>query len=182
MIGTPGYIPPEQAVGAPLDARGDLYALGCVAWWLLTGDEVYSDVAGDDPIRTHVTEPVPELRPRVDGWLPEALERLIKQCLEKRPQDRPDDARALAAALGEIEIPAEHAWTRAMAITWWKNLRASATSSPDAVTAPAHQPATVASKPAAGASLVVVPQRSSRDAEDGNDARTVEARPSGRIG
>jgi serine/threonine protein kinase len=182
VIGTPGYIPPEQAVGAPLDARGDLYALGCVAWWLLTGAEVYPDVTGDDLIRTHVMEPIPELRPRVHGWLPEALEKLIVQCLEKRPQDRPADARALAAALGEIEIPAEHAWTRSKAIAWWRSSRIVPTSSPEAATAPADQPETMVAKPPAGSpSLVVVPQRAPRTPE-GAEARTVEARPSGRIG
>ena len=95
MIGTPGYIPPEQAVGAPLDARGDLYALGCVAWWLLTGGEVYPNVAGDDLIRTHVTEPIPELARRAAGCRPSSS-MLIVQCLAKRPEDRPHDARALA--------------------------------------------------------------------------------------
>jgi len=132
VIGTPGYIPPEQAVGAQLDARGDLYALGCVAWWLLTGAEVYPNVSGDDLIRTHVTEPIPELR--VHGWLPIALELLVVQCLAKEPARRPHDARALADALLAIEIPPEHAWTKAMATEWWKHLKAGARSSPEAAT------------------------------------------------
>jgi serine/threonine protein kinase len=132
VIGTPGYIPPEQAVGAQLDARGDLYALGCVAWWLLTGAEVYPNVSGDDLIRTHVTEPVPDLRVR--GWLPVELEMLVVKCLAKEPGRRPHDARALADALLAIEIPPEHAWTKAMATAWWKNLKAGARSSPEAAT------------------------------------------------
>jgi len=132
VIGTPGYIPPEQAVGAPLDARGDLYALGCVAWWLLTGGEVYPNVSGDELIRTHVTAPVPPLRIR--GWLPSELEQLVVQCLAKEPAHRPRDARALAEALLAIEIPPEHAWTKAMATAWWKNLKAGAHSAPEAAT------------------------------------------------
>ncbi|MEP6859673.1 MAG: protein kinase [Deltaproteobacteria bacterium] len=136
VIGTPGYIPPEQAVGAPLDNRGDLYALGCVAWWLLTGAEVYPNVSGDDLIRTHVSEPIPELRVR--GWLPIELEMLVVQCLAKEPGQRPHDARALADALLAIQIPAEHSWTKAMATAWWKNLKAEARSTPEASTVDAE--------------------------------------------
>jgi len=132
VIGTPGYIPPEQATGAQLDARGDLYALGCVAWWLLTGADVYPGVSGDELIRTHITEPVPELRVR--GWLPIGLELLVIQCLAKDPERRPRDARALADALLAIEIPKEHAWTKAMATAWWKTLKTGARSSPEEVT------------------------------------------------
>ena len=136
VVGTPGYIPPEQATGSELDARGDLYALGCVAWWLLAGAEVYPDVDGDDLVRTHVFEPTPDLRAAVRGWLPEQLELIVLQCLAKAPADRPRDARALADALALIEIPPEHAWTKVKATTWWRSLsRATATSAPDAATA-----------------------------------------------
>ncbi|HEX7703691.1 MAG TPA: protein kinase [Kofleriaceae bacterium] len=178
VIGTPGYIPPEQAVGAPLDARGDLYALGCVAWWLLTGGEVYPGVANDDLIRTHVNEPIPDLRAVVRSWLPAELEQLIVQCLAKRPEDRPHDARALAEALTAIAIPAEHAWSKPMAIAWWKNLHVAATSVPEAVTmdaavmSPRDQPTVIAK---ATPAIVVVAARN----DDG--PRTVTARPSGRI-
>jgi len=186
VIGTPGYIPPEQAVGAPLDPRGDLYALACVAWWLLAGGEVYTGVAQDDLIRTHVMEPVPALRPLVRGWLPVELESVILKCLEKRPQDRPSDARALATALAEIPIPDEHAWTKAKAVAWWKSLHAAATSAPDAPTAAqgsiAEPPATLVGKAPAGMgppAMVVVPQRDERQSAE---AMTVASRPSsGRI-
>ena len=191
VVGTPGYIPPEQAVGATLDARGDLYALGCVAWWLLTGAEVYPDVPGDDLIRTHVLEPVPELRSKVRGWLPVELEVLVLSCLAKRPEERPRDARALAEALAEIPIPAEHAWTRPQALEWWKNRRASTTTTPDAATVvpvAASKPdaATAIGKVSGGAppaiddggGRLIVPQR---DEVRARDERTVTARPSGRI-
>ena len=136
VVGTPGYIPPEQAIGGALEARGDLYALGCVAWWLLAGDEVYPGFAGDDLIRTHVTEPLPNLRALVRGWLPAELEQLVVACLAKDPERRPHDARALADALGAIAIPDEHAWTKPKAIAWWKSLAAQPTASPEAATAP----------------------------------------------
>jgi len=134
VIGTPGYIPPEQAVGAPLDARGDLYALGCVAWWLLVGDEVYPRRSGDDAVHAHVTEPIPTLRDKVRGWLPQELEDVIVSCLAKRPTDRPANARVLADALYAIAIPEEHAWSRAKAVAWWASLTPIATSAPEAST------------------------------------------------
>lgn len=128
VIGTPGYIPPEQATGQPLDARGDLYALGCVAWWLLAGAEVYG---GDDLVKTHVIAPIPDLRAVVKGWLPEGLEQLILECLAKSPDARPANARALARALSSIEIPAEEAFTEAKARAWWGSLTKKSTSGPD---------------------------------------------------
>jgi serine/threonine-protein kinase len=193
VIGTPGYIPPEQAVGAPLDARGDLYALGCVAWWLLTGAEVYPNVSGDDLIRTHVTEPIPALRDKVRGWLPAELEQLIVQCLAKEPAHRPSDARTLASQLTAIAIPTEHAWTKAMASAWWRNLATEERSAPDAVTVdsagePPREQATVVGKaPTMPPPVVVRAGREIRRTvpppvpETEEAPRTVEARPSGRI-
>ena len=120
LLGTPGYIAPEQAIGTTVDARADLYALGCVAWWLLVGDEVYPRTDEDEAIRAHAEKPVPPLRSRVRGWLPESLEQLVLSLLAKDPRDRPADARVLIEALRAIEIPAEHAWTEARAQAWWR--------------------------------------------------------------
>ncbi|MDX2093459.1 MAG: protein kinase [Kofleriaceae bacterium] len=135
VVGTPGYIPPEQAIGEPLDARGDLYALGCVAWILLTGNEVFPGDDGDEVLHQHVTQPLPTLRDKVRGWLPKELEDLVLSCLAKQPRSRPPDARALADALYAIEIPPEHAWTRKQAIAWWSSLRPTATAHHDEATA-----------------------------------------------
>jgi serine/threonine-protein kinase len=119
VVGTPGYIPPEQAYGLPIDGRSDLYALGCVAWWLLTMSEVYPRPDEDTALQSHLNDPVPDLRSRVNGWLPDALEALVIGCLQKHPKDRPAGAAALAAALRVIEIPEEHAWTEQRAQAWW---------------------------------------------------------------
>jgi len=123
IVGTPGYIAPEVAGSGPGthgDARADLYALGCVAWWLLTGSEVFP--RSRDALATilvHVSEAVPELRQRVTGWLPPELEQLVRACLAKSPEDRPKTARALAEQLRAIAIPAEHAWRGERAAAWW---------------------------------------------------------------
>jgi serine/threonine protein kinase len=119
VIGTPGYIPPEQVTGMGGDARSDLYALGCVAWWLLSASEVFARPDEEAAIRSHVSDPVPDLRPRVKDWLPVDLEALVIQLLAKDPQDRPNDARELATRLRQIEIPDEHAWTESRAQAWW---------------------------------------------------------------
>jgi eukaryotic-like serine/threonine-protein kinase len=160
VIGTPGYIPPEQAVLAPLDSRGDLYALGCVAWYLLTGSEVYPRATEDEVLRAHVFDPIPNLRERVRGWLPIELERLITQCLAKQPEQRPPDARTLARALNAIEIPQQHAWTDTEAQLWWGKL-------------------TVTRENAAiETERLLVPQRDTTQVDSGSppDARTIEGR------
>jgi serine/threonine protein kinase len=119
VVGTPGYIPPEIVFGDPIDARADIYALACVAWWLLTGREVYDRTSEDDVIAAHARDPLPALRPLVRGWLPDELDRLITRCLAKRPDQRPHDARDLWRELRAIAIPAEHAWTDEHARSWW---------------------------------------------------------------
>ncbi|MFT3696923.1 MAG: protein kinase [Kofleriaceae bacterium] len=123
LVGTPGYIAPEQATGTIIDARADLYALGCVAWWLLVGNEVFPRPTEDAAIRSHAEDPIPDLRTRVRGWLPEALEQLVLATLAKDPRDRPHDARAMMTALRAIEIPPEHAWTVERAEAWWAEHR-----------------------------------------------------------
>ncbi len=124
VVGTPGYIAPEAAFGeSKIDGRADLYALGCVAWWLLTASEVFPREDEDAALLAHARDPAPPLRPRVKGWLPDELELIVHSLLSKRPQERPDDARALAKELRAIAIPAEHAWTDEMAQAWWREHR-----------------------------------------------------------
>ena len=118
VIGTPGYIPPEQAQAEALDPRGDIYSLGCVAWYLLTGGEVFAGNTVDEILRAHVDAPIPPLRPLIEGWFPVELEAVIVRCLGKEPADRPD-ARELTEVLRAIDIPDEHAWTVAKAKAWW---------------------------------------------------------------
>jgi serine/threonine protein kinase len=170
VIGTPGYIPPEQATAAPLDARGDLYALGCVAWYLLVGDEVYPGLDSEDAVlRAHVFDPIPSLRHKMRGWLPVELEQLITKCLAKRPEERPEDARALAKALAAIEIPAEHQWTDTHAQMWWASLEL-----------PKQKSSSDAATVANGEERVIVSNRATEAPSSNTDARTIEARPSAR--
>jgi serine/threonine-protein kinase len=170
VIGTPGYIPPEQATAMSIDSRGDLYALGCVAWYLLVGDEVYPGLDTEEKVlRAHVFDPIPSLRHKMGKrWLPIELERLITKCLAKSPEERPEDARALAKELAAIEIPPDELWTDTHAQMWWSSLALPQASSADAPTM-AHD------------ERVLVPNREATHAPgSGTDARTIEARPSAR--
>jgi len=121
MLGTPGFMAPEQILGMPLDGRADLYALGCVGWWLLAGSEVFKREGGADAkiLHKHIYDPIPMLRERVRGWCPPQLDAVIASCLAKEAAERPANARELAAMLRAIPIPAEHAWTEAKAQAWW---------------------------------------------------------------
>ncbi len=171
VIGTPGYIPPEQAIAAPLDPRGDIYALACVAWYLLTGTEIYSRATEEEILRAHVLEPIPPLRERMRGWLPYELEQLLFQCLGKRPEERPD-ARRLAKALAHISIPPEYAWTEDKAQSWWASLQAAAApASAGAATKVEHGRMVVAARATTVGAATKV---------DKEPQRTIEARPSSR--
>jgi serine/threonine-protein kinase len=116
--GTPAFMAPEQAKGAHrADARSDLYAVGCLAYWLLTGQVVFEGASPLDVLMHHVsTPPVPPSR-RTEVPVPAELERLVLQCLEKDPERRPQTAGELAERLAAC--PLEAAWTPERAHRWW---------------------------------------------------------------
>ncbi len=121
MLGTPGFMAPEQILGMKLDGRADLYALACCAWWLVTGREVFPREGTDAKIlHDHIYKDPPRLRDRVRGWCPPEFEDILRACLAKDIDERPRDARHLARMLRAIPIPPEHAWTEAKAQAWWK--------------------------------------------------------------
>ncbi len=127
MLGTPGFMAPEQILGMQLDGRADLYALGCVAWWLLTGREVFPREGADAKIlHKHIYEPIPSLREKMTSWCPPELEAVLTTMLAKEASERPRDARHLSAMLRAIPIPPEHAWTEAKAQAWWTSYKPAA--------------------------------------------------------
>lgn len=115
--GTPAYMPPEMALGESLDGRGDLYQLGCVAYWLLTGKLVFTAETALQVIAKHIQqEPVPPSQ-RTGIELPPELEVAIMRCLAKRPEGRPASAKVLAEQLARVPVAA---WTQADAAAWWE--------------------------------------------------------------
>jgi serine/threonine protein kinase len=125
MLGTPGFMAPEQILGMQLDGRSDIYALGCVAWWLLAGREVFErgQISDGKLLNKHVYEPIPSLRMAVRGWCPPELEVLVGRCLAKELDQRPT-ARELRRELAAIAIPADQAWTTERALAWWHEYKA----------------------------------------------------------
>lgn len=121
VMGTPEFMAPEQALGRAIDGRADLYALGCVGYWLLTGRVVFQKEQAMQILLAHIQEPPPSL----DSYAPEPVARgltlAILACLAKSPEHRPQDARELLRRLTEAEreLPAEQVWTEERAHGWW---------------------------------------------------------------
>ncbi len=101
-VGTPAYMAPEQLAADPaVDARADLYALGCVAYELLTGAPPFVGRTPHGLMAAHLTEtPVPLTERRVD--VPPALASLVARLLAKAPEDRPQSANEVRRALDAV--------------------------------------------------------------------------------
>ena len=127
VMGTPAFIAPEQVLGGEVDRRADLYALGAVGYWLLTGDVMFKKDTLMQTLLAQVTEE--PIRPslRCVSPVPIALEELILSCLAKSPADRPQTARDLELALTKIagSLPSDQLWSEALAHTWWQQNRPS---------------------------------------------------------
>jgi len=121
ILGTPLYMAPERLRNpADVDARVDIYALGAVAFLMLTGKRLFeggndleltSRILNDEPARVRDVAPQP---------IPVELELVVMSCLEKRREDRPQSIADLVEALDALA--AEHRWTQREAELWWSAL------------------------------------------------------------
>ncbi len=109
---------PEVALGqGEVDARTDLYSLGCVAYWLVTGQLVFEGETPMQIVLDHIrTAPISPSQ-RTELEIPSALEQIILSCLEKKPEKRPQTALELAERLAACEI--REPWTKEDAQRWW---------------------------------------------------------------
>jgi serine/threonine-protein kinase len=115
--GTPAYMAPEQAIGEAIDGRADIYALGCVAYWLVTGQMVFQARSTMEMIARHVRTPPVAPSERSELEIPEALDRVILACLEKDRNLRPQSAEELSRLLAGCNV--ESPWTAERAQEWW---------------------------------------------------------------
>ncbi len=119
VTGTPLYVSPE-GIKSPdqADGRSDLYCLGAVGYYLLTGDHVF---VADSPLEVfshHLTTTPERPSTRVEREIARDLEDLILRCLEKDPNQRPADAHALRDALAQCTDAGT--WGEKEAIRWWQ--------------------------------------------------------------
>jgi serine/threonine-protein kinase len=136
--GTPAFMAPEQALGDPVDGRTDIYAVGCVAYWLITGRLVFECDSPMTMMAHHLNkEPVPPSQCS-ELPIPKALDAVILSCLEKDPDKRPQSADQLDISLAGCEI--ETPWTPDRARKWWS----------------LHEPAAAAPQETAGQRIQVV--------------------------
>jgi serine/threonine-protein kinase len=117
LKGTPAFMAPEQAMGNPLDGRADIYATGCVAYWLLTGQYVFTADNAMGLLLQHAQTPPTPPSARCELSIPPALDDLVLTCLAKDPAHRPQTARELSLRLAELE--AQHPWSQERAREWW---------------------------------------------------------------
>lgn len=118
IIGTPLYLAPEAVTDATsVGAASDLYALGAVAYFLLVGRHIFSGETMVEICSHHVMTPPTPPSEVLGHPVPAALEALILACLAKKPEQRPESARAVELALSAAT---DAGWTRSEACAWWQ--------------------------------------------------------------
>ncbi len=123
VVGTPAFMAPESLTGhAPVDHRADLYAVGCVTYFLLTGEHVFHGRTPLQSLMDHVTTPPPRPSTRTANAIPAWLDDLVMTCLAKSPDDRPQSAQEIAQRMALLE--GTPTWTPAMARNWWSSRHA----------------------------------------------------------
>ena len=117
--GTPAFMAPEVVLGvADTDHRVDLYALGCVGYWLLSGKLVFAGKSAVEVMFHHAHTPPSRPSSRSELPIPASLEDLVMDCLEKDPTRRPASAEAVSAGLAAVAL--ESPWTVERAERWWE--------------------------------------------------------------
>jgi serine/threonine-protein kinase len=116
--GTPAFMAPEVVLGvADTDHRVDLYALGCVAYWMLTGKLIFEGRNAVEVMFHHAHTPPRRPSTRSELPIPAPLEELVMECLDKEPASRPASAEAVSSRL--VAVSLESPWTAERAERWW---------------------------------------------------------------
>jgi serine/threonine-protein kinase len=120
VLGTPAFMAPEMVVAPDeVDHRADLYALGCVGYWLLAGQRLFPEKTPVTQLFAHVHKELPSpLFPHREPPVPPELESLLARTLAKDPANRPASARELMQALEEIDVGSD--WGEADLERWWR--------------------------------------------------------------
>jgi serine/threonine-protein kinase len=122
FLGTPAYLAPEMVTGEPVDARSDLYSLGAVLYFMVTGSPMFPGKSVRETLVAHaMQDPLPPSA-RIDGVAPD-LEKAILRCLAKQPAYRYQSARELDQALAACEDAGK--WDNDAARAYWTGLRPS---------------------------------------------------------
>ncbi len=118
VAGTPAFMAPEAAYNiSDVDSRSDLYSLGCVGYWLLTGHTVFTAESGTGMLLKQLHEiPIPPSE-RIESPIPEDFEAVLLACLEKTPDDRPESAAEIRRVLDALLR--QDPWTEDQAANWW---------------------------------------------------------------
>jgi len=117
-LGTPGWMAPEQIFAGDVGPRADLYALGCIAYWLLSGSRPFESAERSELLRQHAQVMPPSLLERAPRALPPELDAVVMACLAKDPAARPLDADELSARL-DASLQGD-AWSPVEAEAWWQ--------------------------------------------------------------
>jgi tRNA A-37 threonylcarbamoyl transferase component Bud32 len=107
VLGTVGYMSPEQVRGQVVDARSDVFSLGAVLYEMLSGRRAFQKDSSADTVAAVLNEDPPELT-SADRAIPPILERTLRRCLEKSPQERFQSARDVAFALEDLSSVSSH--------------------------------------------------------------------------
>ncbi len=128
VMGTPAYMCPEQAGGSiAVDARGDVYSLGAVAFFTLTGRPPFEGTSVGQLIAAHLTKPAPDMR-ALRPEIPADLAAVVAKCLAKEPAERFQSAAELDAVLAACGCVCE--WDGTHAAEWWKQGAVAETANP----------------------------------------------------
>jgi serine/threonine-protein kinase len=132
VVGTPAFMAPETVLDpGDADTRSDLYSLGAVAYWMLTGRLIHDGVARIQTLLEQVRTLPPPPSERTETEIPAALDALILRCLDPDPRKRPQSAAEMTELLSAIRVTTP--WTPQRAENWWR----------------AHRPTTAQNRPAA---------------------------------
>ena len=124
LTGTPHYMAPEAITSAEeIDQRSDIYSLGAVAYYLVTGTLLFQGETLMSVLTAHMSDVPPAMSSRTDASISPLFESFIKRCLEKIPNDRPVSARACIKELEILRRQSEKTWTQVQAHSWWVHHR-----------------------------------------------------------